>query len=64
MDDAMAERAKVVAMIRREEKIANAGHSRSELYCGRILLALADAIERGDDDTIAIPRLSDDQGAG
>ena len=52
MDDAMAERARIVAWLR---------DFPSDLYGHHWATRFADAIERGDHDTIAIPRLSGDQ---
>ena len=59
MDDAMAERARVVAWLRKE-----AGRPMNEDFDVGYASAMdtaADAIEAGDHDTIAIPRLSGDQ---
>ena len=54
MDEAMAEQARIIAWLREQADSCVGLMQRFD--------RIADAIERGDHDTIAIPRLSGDQG--
>ena len=56
--EAMAERARIVALL---DKLAN--EADTGWLCAATIDYISSAIERGDHDTIAIPRLSGDQGA-